>query len=138
VIRARNTLKIPRCPPRGWTFYAALKSHHSAGHSPNQLVRTLTDPQLYLKRVAHFKGDARLYQERSRRVRNALAHGNPVSQSALTSARVWWEFVADLATHVATEGYGQSPSNTVRTMQRLRERFAAKLASGTPPVEAYG
>ncbi len=106
--------------------------------SANELVRTLTDPQLYLKRVARLKGDAHLYQERSRRVRNALAHGNPVSEPTLTSARVWWEFLADVATHVATEGYGQSPSNAVRTMQRLRERFAAKLASGTPPVEAYG
>lgn len=104
----------------------------------DQLVRTLTDPDLYLRRIARLEDDARLLQDRSRRVRNALAHGNPVSHPTLTSARVWWEFLADVATHVATEGYGRSPKGTVRTMNRRRERFAATLRNGTPPVDAFG
>lgn len=99
-----------------------------------ELLRTLTDPEAYLRRIAELEKQADLYQERGRRVRNAVMHGNPVSQRSVSSARAWWEFIADVAVHVATSDH---PGRTVTRMHRGRDRFEVKLRSGTPPVEAY-
>ena len=102
-----------------------------------QLVQMLTDSRFYLQRIERLQEDARVQQERSRRVRNAFVHGNPVTAPALASARAWWDFVADVATHVATDGHGRSARRTLASMYARRERFAEKLRNGTPPVQAF-
>lgn len=87
-------------------------------------LRALTDPEYEIGLLESIRCEVKAVRTRHRRVRNAINHGNPLTEPALESIRGYSERCARSALNLALEGYvsGTPVSSMVIEERQHRQR----------------
>lgn len=107
-----------------------------AGDSDRAVVRalrSLNDPTIELDLVEHFTEEAEVLRKRSRRVRNALTHANPISDRAIASANGFQSYIAGFALWEAVEAFTHDTriDDALADAESRRRAALARLSGGT-------
>ena len=124
-----------------WSFTAAYENRAdlaAAAPSPTYqhralvLFESLGDPVACRAMLQEFEAQSELLNARLRRVRNALVHGNPVTEASVGSVRALSRFKADVALELAIQGVAQdkSPKDLFYALITHRDAGIAELTAG--------
>lgn len=95
-------------------------------------LATITDPQAYLTNLEGFDEERRLLRTRLRRARNALTHGNPVTEEVIASVRDLSGYLASRALRAAVEAFmgGYSIPDQISLQEAAHKRTRQWLREG--------
>lgn len=104
-----------------------------------ELLATLNDGNSFLAYAAARRAEAAVLTERLRRVRNALAHGNPVQSESIESVAAFSTYIANGALHEALDAYrdGHNMLDRLREYEARRVRENAAYSTGASPRSRY-
>lgn len=104
-----------------------------------ELLTTLNDGSSYQAYAAARRAEAAVLTERLRRVRNALAHGNPVRSESIESVASFSTYVANGALHEALDAYrdGHIMLDRLREYEARRATEDAAFSTGASPRSRY-
>lgn len=105
----------------------------------DMVLRELTDSAAWQKRIAERETQTQLLADRRRRVRNCIAHANPVEPNVLSSTVSFSSYLADGAAQLALEAIaeGIAGSQVVAEHTERRREIAAQIGRGTRPVDVW-
>lgn len=111
----------------------ALCSDEFLRRSAEEWLMSISDAGLYLRLYARLRSTGDLLRGRARRVRNSLAHGNPVHPVILDSVRDLSNYRVNSAVDLALESFASSSSLADALVCRAKERAERlnALRSGT-------
>ncbi|ROS75871.1 hypothetical protein EDF24_1444 [Curtobacterium sp. PhB130] len=104
-----------------------------------RIFRALSSPEQLLQRAADQRATLTLIRQRHRRLRNAIVHGNPVSERALASVRRFDGTLASMAIQVALEAHlaGSDPTEALHRRAAVAQDHLDAATAGTSPAEAF-
>jgi hypothetical protein len=119
-------------PPRPWILFVADRSAELLSlcriESERAWIRrmfaSVSDIAKYRVLVEYYTTEGVVLEARRRRVRNALAHGNPVTFAVVESVREYAEFLSGSALNLALESYVEDKMPAATLAQRTDEFIA--------------